>query len=76
MGNVNSPGVYQIGREINILQALSLGGGLTDWAKKNKISITRIDGELEKTIQVNYNNIIKGKEPNTPIYPGDTIIVP
>lgn len=76
VGNVNGPGTVQVQREVNIVQAIALAGGFTDWAKKGKIKIVRKDGDVEKTLQANYNRILKGKEPNIPIYPGDTIIVP
>ena len=76
VGNVNTPGVYQIGRELNILQAIALGGGLNDWAKKSKIRIDRKIRSTESTIHVNYDKIMKGKEPNILIFPGDTIVIP
>jgi len=76
VGNVNAPGTVQVQREVNILQVISLAGGFTDWAKKSKLKIIRQDGDVERTFQVNYKKILKGKEPNVPVYPGDTIIVP
>lgn len=76
IGNVNTPGTVQVQQEVNLLQAISLAGGLNEWAKKSKLKIVRKDGAIEKTFYVNYNKILKGKEANIPIYPGDTIIVP
>ena len=76
IGNVNAPGTIQVQQEVNIIQAISLAGGLNEWAKKSKIKIVRKDGDEEKQFKINYNKILKGKEPNIPVYPGDTIIVP
>ncbi len=78
VGNVNQPGVYEIDREINVLQAISMAGGFTEWAKKSKIKIFRKHGGVEKVIKVNYNKIISGKHPelNIPLQPGDSIVVP
>ena len=76
VGNVNAPGTVQVQQEVNLLQVISLAGGFNDWAKKSKIKIIRQDGDVERTFQVNYKKVLKGKEPNIPIYPGDTIIVP
>ena len=78
VGNVNQPGVYEIDREINVLQAISMAGGFTEWAKKSKIKIFRKHGGIEKVIKVNYNKIISGKHPelNIPLQPGDSIVVP
>ena len=78
VGNVNQPGVFEIDREINVLQAISMAGGFTEWAKKRKIKIFRKHGGVEKVIKVNYNKIISGKHPelNIPLQPGDSIVVP
>jgi polysaccharide export outer membrane protein len=77
-GEVNTPGVYDVKREVNVLQAISMAGGFTEWAKKRKIRIFRKHGGVEKVIKVNYNKIISGKHPelNIPLQPGDTIVVP
>lgn len=78
VGNVNQPGVFDVKREINVLQAISMAGGFTEWAKKRKIKIFRKHGGIEKVIKINYNRIISGKHPelNIPLQPGDTIVVP
>ncbi len=77
-GNVNQPGVYDVKREVNILQAISMAGGFTEWANKRKIKIFRKYGESEQVITVNYNKIISGDHPelNIPLQPGDSIVVP
>jgi len=78
VGNVNQPGVFDVKREVNVLQAISMAGGFNEWAKKRKIKIFRKHGGIEKVIKVNYNKIISGKHPelNIPLQPGDTIVVP
>ena len=78
VGNVNQPGVYDVKREVNILQAISMAGGFTEWAKKRKIKIFRKYGGIEQVITVNYNKIISGEHPelNIPLQPGDSIVVP
>jgi len=78
VGNIQKPGVYDVKREVNILQAISTAGGFTEWAKKRRIKIFRNHGGVEKVIKVNYNKIASGKHPelNIPLQPGDTILVP
>jgi len=78
VGNVNQPGVFDVKREVDVLQAISMAGGFTEWAKKSKIKIFRKHGGIEKVIKINYNKIISGKNPelNIPLQPGDTIVVP
>ena len=78
VGNVKHSGVYNVKREVDIIQAISMAGGFTEWAKKRKIKIFRKHGGVEKVIKVNYNKIASGKHPelNIPLQPGDTILVP
>ena len=77
-GNVNQPGVYDVKREVNVLQAISMAGGFNEWANKRKIKIFRRQGGVEQVITVNYNKIMSGEHPelNIPLYPGDSIVVP
>ena len=77
-GNVNQPGVYEIDREVNVLQAISMAGGLTMWANKSSIKVLRKYGGVEKVIRINCNKITSGERPelNIPLQPGDTVYVP
>lgn len=78
VGNVNQPGVFDVKREINVLQAISLAGGFTEWANKRNIKLFRKHGGVEQVIKINYNKIISGEHPelNIPLQPGDNIVVP
>lgn len=78
VGNVNQPGVFDVKREINVLQAISLAGGFTEWANKRNIKLFRKHGGTEQVITINYNKIVSGKHPelNIPLLPGDNIVVP
>lgn len=77
-GNVQQPGVFNVKREVNLLQAIALAGGFTEWANKRNIKIFRKQGGSEQIIKINYNKIISGKHPelNIPLQPGDSIVVP
>ncbi|MBN2468042.1 MAG: polysaccharide biosynthesis/export family protein [Deltaproteobacteria bacterium] len=77
-GEVNQPGVYDLKSNFTLLQAVSLAGGFTEWAKKDRISIFRKDAEKMVTIRVNYDKIISGEDPgqNILLKRGDTIVVP
>lgn len=82
IGNVARQGPIILHDKTTFLEAISLAGGLTDWARSKKIYIMReIDGFIgevygEKKINVNYNNVLKGNEKNIWILPGDLIVVP
>lgn len=78
LGNVNQPGVYEIDREVNVLQAVSMAEGFTMWADKSAVKILRNYGGVEKAITINCNKITSGERPdlNLPLQPGDTVYVP
>jgi polysaccharide biosynthesis/export protein len=77
-GQVKTPGVYTLVKEITILQIIPLAGGFTDWANQRKILLIRTEGGQEKRFTINYKKIISGQDPinNMVLKPGDTIIVP
>jgi polysaccharide export outer membrane protein len=78
LGQVESPGQYPLQQDLTVLQALSLAGGLAEWADKGDVVILRKENGKQTRIKFNYKNISKGKylEKNIVLRPGDTIIVP
>ncbi len=78
IGKVNKPGQYFSGRKLDVLQALSLAGGLTVFADDNSISILRRIGNQTKVFPFDYSNVIQGEdlEQNIQLEPGDTVTVP
>lgn len=78
VGRVNKPGEYLIGHYTDVLQALSLAGGLTPFAAENDIKVMRrVDGE-QQTIPFRYGDVRKGKdlEQNIILQRGDVVMVP
>lgn len=77
-GEVARPGVYQLKSNTTVIQAISLAGGFSEWAKKNKIVIVRELNGKSSRIPVNYEKIIWGKDISQSLIleRGDTIIVP
>ena len=78
IGRVNKPGEYLSGRYIDVLQALSMAGGLTPFASPNDIRILRREGLKEVVIPFRYSDVIKGKnlDQNILLNPGDVVVVP
>ena len=78
LGEVRSPGRYQLKSNISVLQAVTLAGGFTNWASPNSMVVLRRNGEKEEKIKVRYKKIISGSrsEENIVLKPGDTIIIP
>ena len=78
IGRVNKPGDYVVGRYIDVLQALSLAGGLTPFAEEGNIKIVRKQRGKETILRFNYAEVKKGRrlEQNITLQSGDVIIVP
>ena len=83
LGEVTKPGKYQLKSYITVLQAISMAGGFTDYAKKNKLQIVRVTETTdhkrqELHIPLRYDDLATGNgEPgNIVLYSGDTVVVP
>jgi polysaccharide export outer membrane protein len=77
-GQVKTPGVLRLRTETSLAQAISMVGGLTEWANQSKIIVIRKENRKEKRFTINYKKIIQGKDldSNIILKSGDTIIVP
>jgi polysaccharide export outer membrane protein len=78
VGRVNKPGEYLIGHYTDVLQALSLAGGLTPFAAENDIKVMRrVRGE-QHAIPFRYGDVRKGRdlEQNIILRRGDVVMVP
>lgn len=78
LGRVNRPGEYTVGHTADVLQALSLAGGLTAYAAENDIRVMRrINGE-QYVFPFLYGEAKKGRdlEHNILLQRGDVVMVP
>lgn len=78
LGRVNKPGDFQVGRNIDVLQALSIAGGMTPFASEDGIQIIRkVDGK-PVSIPFDYSRIRKGGDlsQNITLKSGDVLLVP
>ena len=78
LGRVNKPGEFMVGHTADVLQALSLAGGLTPFAAENDIRIMRrVNGE-QQIFPFRYGEAKKGKglEHNIVLQRGDVVMVP
>jgi polysaccharide export outer membrane protein len=78
IGKVSKPGQIPMIQPIDVMQALSLAGGLTTYAKSDSIQIIRRTSTGQKVIKFDYENIAEGValETNVLLKSGDTIVVP
>ncbi len=83
LGEVTKPGKFQLKSYVTVLQAISMAGGFTDYAKKNKLQVVRIteDGDhkyKEVHIPIRYDDLLSGNggPGNIVLHSGDTVVVP
>ncbi len=78
LGQVKQSGAFDILQPTNVMQALAMAGGMSEFAKTNKIVVLREINGIKKRWQINIDAIASGKRPqdNMLLEPGDTIIVP
>ena len=83
MGEVAKPGKYQLKSYITVLQAISLAGGFTPYASKNKLKIVRMTQNADHTrqevhISLRYDDLVTGHgEPRSfVLLSGDIVVVP
>jgi polysaccharide export outer membrane protein len=78
IGKVNRPGDFPLSRPIDVLQAISLAGGVTPFASPDNIRVIHRDGLKQHSTRFRYNEVAKGRnlEQNVLLQSGDTVIVP
>jgi len=76
VGEVRTPGRFLLyDEEINILEAISLAGDMTDFANKKKIRLIRKDGDVQQMIVINTLDDNLLFSPYFYLKPGDIIYV-
>jgi polysaccharide export outer membrane protein len=77
-GKVNKPGDFVVGRPIDVMQAISMAGGLTPFASPKSIVVLRRQGGKDEVFPFNYKNVSRGisLEQNRILLPGDVVVVP
>ncbi len=79
LGQVAHPGSYVLNNSITVLDAIALGGGLRDFAKKKSIIVLRQNPDgSQRRFAFNYKDVVAGRhsEQNLKLEPGDTVVVP
>jgi polysaccharide biosynthesis/export protein len=75
-GQVKIPGKFIMTEPMNIMQVLSLAGGLTPFAAKDDIVILRKSSKGAETIKFEYSDLENGLTKDHILKSGDVIVVP
>ncbi len=76
MGYVKKPGIYEFQDGITALNACLLAGGVAKFAAPNRATISRIYDGKKTIVEINLNDVRKGKADDVVLKPGDRVFVP
>ncbi len=79
IGQVNKPGGFVMNPRVDVMQALSIAGGATPFAKLDEIFVLRRTGENNQVrLPFRFNDVVKGRglEQNVLLLSGDVVVVP
>lgn len=78
IGEIRTPGRYELRSRATVLDVLAQAGPFTDFASRTRIFVLRPNGATMKRIPFSYNKVIlaDGEHENFFLQPGDIIVVP
>jgi polysaccharide export outer membrane protein len=78
VGAVKTEGTLAYSYRMSVLQAITEGGGLTDYAKRKKIYVLRTQNGRQFRLPFDFDAVVKGErtEMNIALLPDDTVVIP
>ncbi len=76
IGQVAHEGSYRINSNTSVLQVIAEAGGLRDFTNRKGIYVLRQQNGSQTRLSFNYDKVIRGKDDNIQLRPGDTVVVP
>ncbi len=78
VGKVLKPGEFLTNRNVDVMQAIGMAGGLNPFAEGDEILILRRVNGVQKSIPFDYDSVVEGKDltQNIVLKPGDVVVVP
>jgi len=78
LGEVKEPGQFTLGRYVDVVQALTLAGGMTPYASERGIQILRRQDGKEVVFGFDFRDIKRGRDlkQNIILQSGDVVVVP
>lgn len=74
-GEVARPGRYPVTQPISLMEAISIGGGMGDYAQREEVLVFRTVGEERYVGVYNMRGIALGNYADPMIYPDDIVMV-
>jgi protein involved in polysaccharide export with SLBB domain len=75
LGQVQKPGSFPLSPGMTLLQAVSMAGGFTSVAQKNRVNLARVKDGKAKTVVIDVEAIYEGSEEDIFLQSGDRIYV-
>jgi polysaccharide export outer membrane protein len=78
MGNVRTPGRFELKSRTTVLDALALAGGFTEFAERRRVVVLRHEGSAMKRLRFDYDDSVSESGSPAPMFlrPGDVVVVP
>jgi polysaccharide biosynthesis/export protein len=77
-GEVRKPGAYQLDKDTNVLEGITIAGGFTDKAAPGRTRVIRVTDKGQQTLNVDMNDVIRRgqREKAIRLMENDVIVVP
>jgi polysaccharide export outer membrane protein len=78
LGQVDTPGSYVMNPRLDVMQALSVAGGTTPFAKVDEIRILRRTAQGQTVLPFSFTDVSRGRnlDQNVVLESGDVVVVP
>ncbi len=77
IGDVTSPGIYEMTKRMTVTEALARAGYVTRYGDLKNVNVLRMQPSGQPVpIPVNMKEVMKGKVEDVFLAPGDTVVVP
>jgi polysaccharide export outer membrane protein len=77
-GEVKKPGAYQLDKDTNVLEGITIAGGFTDKAAPGRTRVIRTTEKGQQTLNIDMNDVIRRgqRDKAIRIIENDVIVVP
>lgn len=76
IGEIKTPGRYEVKSRATVLDILAQAGGFTEFASRARIVVLRSEAGKLRRVAFNYNRVVSGEQENFFLQPGDIVVVP